>query len=656
MPHRHKILIVDDEPLLCQSLKILLSDKAREINTCFSGQEAVSCLQEKEYDLVLLDWRMPEMDGFQLLDYLKAHHEDTLAIMMTGHASIDSAIEALKRGAHDYLGKPFEHEELLKRVENALNQKRLKKEKNIISAQLEFSEERYRYLVDYSPDIVFTLDGEGKFVFVNDTVRKLFGFNEKELIGKPFAGLVHEEDRDRLEDYLYDIREGRPMADHVEIRAGHFLNGDSRYSSDGEYSIIELRAIGVDGRFIGPQVETRGIYGIARDISERRRIEEEKRILENQFQQAQKLESIGTLAGGIAHDFNNLLMAIQGNASLILFNVDDGHPYYERLRNIEKLVDSGSRLTAQLLGYARKGKYEVKPLDLNHLAKYVSDTFGRTRKNVTVHHSLDPGLFSIEADSGQIEQVLMNLFVNASDAMPNGGNLYLETANTTHENLRGKLYNPRPGSYVLLSVRDTGHGIDESIIERIFEPFFTTKEIGRGTGLGLASTYGIVKGHDGFIDVESKMGEGTIFRIYLPASGKKVEETGQSNEQFQKGGETVLLIDDEEIIIDVGRSLLEAIGYKVFTAMGGKEALEIYSTKKDEIDIVLLDIVMPGIGGGELFDRLKKINPNIKILLHSGYAIEGEAESLMNRGCDGFIQKPFKVKDLSINLRKILDR
>ena len=397
-----------------------------------------------------------------------------------------------------------------------------------------------------------------------------------------------------------------------------------------------------------------GLYGVARDITERKRSEEERLLLEAQLRQAQKMEAIGTLAGGIAHDFNNLLMAIQGNASLMLFDLSQKHEHFERLRNIEKLVDSGSRLTSQLLGYARKGRYEVRAINLNQTVQDACETFNRTKKEIRIKLQLDKNLAPIEADAGQVEQVLLNLLVNAADAMRGGGTITIRTANTTHEEMKGKLYNPKPGKYVLLSVSDTGIGMDEKTKERIFEPFFTTKEMGRGTGLGLASTYGIIKGHGGFIDVDSQPGKGATFCIYLPASAKKVSKTQRGLEKIPRGQETVLLIDDEDMVLEIGRALLETMGYHVVTAKDGEEAIALYENEGSEIDLVLLDVVMPGLGGGEVYDRLKTMNPDMKCLLLSGYSIDGEASEIIQRGCDGFIQKPFKLRDLSKSIREIL--
>jgi CheY-like chemotaxis protein len=377
--------------------------------------------------------------------------------------------------------------------------------------------------------------------------------------------------------------------------------------------------------------------------------------MEAQLFQAQKMEAIGTLAGGIAHDFNNLLMVVQGNVSLMLLDVPPSHPHHEMLKMIEKKVQSGSRLTGQLLGYASKGRYEIKPISLNQLLEETSEAFGRTRKNLTIHRDLAPNLFPVEADHGQIEQVLMNLLVNAADAMPFGGDLFLITANINHRDIRGKVYQPKPGNYVLLTVTDTGVGMDAKTLQRIFDPFFTTKEFGKGTGLGLALVYGIIKGHGGYIDVESDQGKGTTFKIYLPGSEKAVEKTGRTTDSILKGTETILIIDDEDLVLEVGRKFLKFMGYNVLTARDGEAALEMYQAQQEKIDLVLLDLVMPRMEGGEVLNRLKQITPGVKILISSGYGVNGEVSKILEQGAQGFIQKPFDMKELSQIVRSILN-
>jgi len=339
----------------------------------------------------------------------------------------------------------------------------------------------------------------------------------------------------------------------------------------------------------------------------------------------------------------------------MLLDMNPSHPHYEMLRSIEKKAQNGSRLTAQLLGYARKGRYEVRPILLNQLIEETAGAFGRTRKDIAIHMDLNRDLYPLEADPGQMEQVLMNLLVNAADAMSEGGNLFLKTANVTHREIQGDLYEPGPGNYVLLSVMDTGIGMDQKTMERIFDPFFTTKELGRGTGLGLASVYGIIKGHKGYINVRSEVGKGATFFIYLPASEGEVEERTEKSEDILKGSETVLLVDDEKQILEVGEKILKTLGYRVLVADNGEKGVELYKTNRDQIDLVILDLIMPYKGGGETFDALKGIHPEVKVLLSSGYAMNGQTMEIMNKGCEGFIQKPFSINELSQKIREILD-
>ena len=338
---------------------------------------------------------------------------------------------------------------------------------------------------------------------------RLLGIPEEKLLAANFIELFDEPDRQRIKTLLANLD-------------AHFqtIPDENPVWLDGKQISLSLFPIvnkGHNDRIV-----------ILRDLTERKR-------METQLLLAQKMEAIGTLAGGIAHDFNNLLMVIQGNVSLMLLDIHPSHPHYEMLKTIEKKVQSGSRLTNQLLGYASKGRYEVKPIYLNLLVEETSEAFGRTRKSITIHRDLAQDLLPVEADPGQIEQVLMNLMVNAADAMPFGGDLFLKTANISHNEIRGKVYQPKPGDYVLLTVTDTGVGMDPIILERIFDPFFTTKEFGKGTGLGLASVYGIIKGHGGYIDVESEKGRGTTFRIYLPGTKRKIENTEKRTRYHPEG-------------------------------------------------------------------------------------------------------------------------
>jgi nitrogen-specific signal transduction histidine kinase/ActR/RegA family two-component response regulator len=387
----------------------------------------------------------------------------------------------------------------------------------------------------------------------------------------------------------------------------------------------------------------------------------DKKRIEDQLRQSQKMEAIGTLAGGIAHDFNNLLMGIQGRVSLILMDLDPSHPHAEHIKAIEDSIRGGANLTSQLLGFARGGKYEEQPIDINALLLESATMFGRTKKEIQIHTKLLNQSPIVTVNRSQIEQVLLNLYINAWQAMPDGGNLYLETTIITLDDADCKPYQAKPGRYAKVSVTDTGIGMDEPIRKQVFNPFFTTKHKDRGTGLGLASAYGIIKNHAGIITVDSQVGQGTEFNIYLPIMGEKASTGKKINKEvpiatgLAKGSETILLVEDEELTMQVGQALLESLGYRVITAKNGKQAVDIIVKKGDGIDLVILDMIMPEMGGDKAFDLIREIQPAMPVILTSGYSLEGKASAIMRRGCNEFIPKPFTTSELSQKVRKVLD-
>jgi len=515
-------------------------------------------------------------------------------------------------------------------------------EQRKMDEELRRSEEKYRTILETMEEGYFEVDLSGNFTFCNNALCTISGYSPEQLMGMSNRDYTTPETAKRMYRIfteIYDTEKPAKIMDYEIIK------------SDGSKIILEMSASlmkDASGRAIG-------FRGVVRDVTERKRAEQEQKKLEAQLQYAQKMEALGNLAGGIAHNFNNLLMGIMGNTSLLLLETESESPQHEKLKKIEKLIDSGALLTKQLLGYAREGRYEIKPINMNRIIQETSDTFAVTKKNVTVHQELGEGVHAIKADQGQIEQVLWNLYVNAADAMPTGGTLFLKTKNVSDTNMTGKPYDVKPGTYVLVAVRDTGVGMDAETMDHIFEPFFTTKGLSRGTGLGLASVYGTVKAHGGYIDVESKKEMGTTFNIYLPASQKGTAEEQELEEAIQDGKETILVLDDEEQILGVSKEMLETLGYTVHTAASGEEAIAIYRQHRNEIDMVVLDMIMPDMGGGETFEKLKEISPNIKVLLSSGYSIDSQASEILKRGCHGFIQKPFNIGELSRNLRDILD-
>jgi two-component system, cell cycle sensor histidine kinase and response regulator CckA len=506
--------------------------------------------------------------------------------------------------------------------------------KKLIESELLKAKNFLQNIFDSSLDGIITTDLHGNIEFVSPSAAKLLDYDLKEIVGNKMYS-YYENGIEAAKLIMRESTENDELREH-EVKL---------VRRDGKLLNINLSASFLKNE-TGKKIGTIGIF---RDITE-------KLLLESQWQQVQKMEAIGTLAGGIAHDFNNILMGIQGYVSLMLIDTGSSNSYTENLKEINKYVKSAVDLTKQLLGFAKGGKYEVKTTDLNELIKKHNLMFARTKKEITISEKYEKNLWPVDVDKGQIEQMLLNIYINAWQAMPKGGYIYIQTENTTIDKDYIKLFKFQPGKYVKISISDTGGGIDKSILGRIFDPFFTTKEIGRGTGLGLASAYGIIKNHNGFINVYSEIGEGTTFNIYLPASENKAIEDNELPQVILKGPETILLVDDEDFVIDVVITMLEKMEYRVLTAKNGYEAIELYKQNKNNIDLVILDMIMPDIGGSETYEKLKKINPDIKVLLSSGYSINGKVTRILEQGCDGFIQKPFNMTLLSIKIREILDK
>ncbi len=505
-------------------------------------------------------------------------------------------------------------------------------DRKIAEEALRQSEERFRLAFVTSPDSInLNRASDGIYIDINDGFTNIMGYTREDAIGRTSVDLnvwKNPEDRKRLV-------EGLRSKGYVENMEAEFLCKDGTV----RLGLMSARLLRIGDEDV--------ILSITRDVTEKQR-------LRSQLEQAQKFEAIGTLAGGVAHDFNNLLMGIQGRASLAAFQLDASHPVREHIDAIENHVKSATHLTRQLLGFARGGKYEVKPVDVNEIVTASADMFGHTRKEIRIHVKTHETDLVVEADKRQIEQVLLNMFVNSWQAMPDGGELFLETSAVSFDKAVGDLPEIRPGHYAKISVSDTGVGMEAATCKRVFDPFFTTKEKSRGTGLGLASAYGIVKNHGGVITVYSEAGQGATFNIYLPLSAKKFPIGLCGNERIVIGSETILLVDDEKMLLEVGQAMLEALGYEVLAANDGQRAVEIVAETGDRIDLVVLDLIMPGMDGGRAFDRIRELRPGMPVILASGYSMNGKASNIMARGCNGFIQKPYSLTELSGKIRSVL--
>jgi two-component system cell cycle sensor histidine kinase/response regulator CckA len=545
---------------------------------------------------------------------------------------------------------------------------------------LRHREAHFRSLIENSTDLIAVLDANGRIAYLSPSVMRILGYTQEAPMGRRVFEFIHPDDVERALDLFVRRIKSPDIELQSELRLRH-ENGSWQTLEFNSNDLLDHPAVNgivINARDITKrkaaeaalqrshdQLEDRVAERTAelfkaneqlrKEIEERERMSREKDKLQNRLLQAQKMEAIGTLAGGIAHDFNNLLMGIQGNVDIISLDLGPTHAHSSHLQTIRDCVLSGTQLTQQLLGFARLGKYEVIPTNPNELVEKSADMFGRTRQELRIDINLQKDAWTVNVDRGQIQQVLLNLLINAWQAMPDGGAISLETVNEILPAQHPAAHRVSPGKYVRISITDTGIGMDSPTVERIFDPFFTTKAMKRGTGLGLASAYGIIRNHGGFIDVRSEPGHGTTFDIYLKAMEEPVSAPMAKPNAVRKGNETILLVDDDEMILDVGRTMLENLGYTVIAVNGGKAAISEYRNQQQRIDLVVLDMIMPDMDGGKACDQLKTINPGVKVLLSSGYSIDGQASEILDRGCNGFIQKPFDLQALSEKVRVILD-
>jgi len=496
---------------------------------------------------------------------------------------------------------------------------------------LKESEARYRTMFEQLADAVFIEGLDGNILELNSAACKLMGADRQTLLAKKFTEFLAEETIQDLPNII-----NRLMA--------------------GECVLYETKVSTMDGRTLDIQSSLALIHiggecrvqVVSRDITEQKRLQE-------QLYQAQKLESIATLAGGIAHDFNNLMTTVMGRASLLREELGVDHPADTALSVIEKAAARASHLAHQLLAYAREGKYELQVLNLNEI---VRDTVRFCEHliapNVRLELDIEQSLPNIMADPTQMHQVVMNLFTNAVEAMPEGGRITFHTRGVRFAKKNRKLPEGlAPGSYVSLTIRDTGHGMDKATQARIFEPFFTTKFIGRG--LGLAAIYGIVTNHGGSVTVESEIGKGTIFTVYLPATEKKLKKTERLKAAAFRGNETILVIDDEPSILTITERILQRFGYQILLATSGEQALELAQNYEGTIHLALLDLSMPRLAGTEVYPRLAALRPDMKVLISTGYTLDEPAQRLLEAGAQGFIQKPYMIDALVRRIREILD-
>jgi PAS domain S-box-containing protein len=629
----YRILFIEDDSATAQIIWDMLKgslDCTFQMVYAKSLQTGLPKLAS-EIDVLLLDLHATGCDELSGVSQIVSKFSSLPIIGLIPEGRETLGKQALDAGAAEYLVKETLSPELLRRaLRYAIERKRAE-------SAIRECEERFHDLFENAKDILFTLDLEGRITSLNKSAEEVMGWTKSEALQRNIKSLVAPEHFGLCSQMMRCILNEEPLP-HFEI---------SMLRKDGRTAVLETSA-----RLIRSNGKKEGVQGIARDVTERRQ-------LENMVRQSQKLEAIGRLSGGLAHDFNNLLCVISGHAEMLSERLDSTNTASKSVTQIKKAADSAASLTRQLLAFSRKQVFHPQTLDLNAIVVESEKLLGRLiGEHIEFLTALDPTLGKVLADPIQIEQVLVNLILNARDAMPQGGKLTIETSNIDleEENESKRSLIP-PGSYVMFAMTDTGCGMDDETQSRIFEPFYTTKELGKGTGLGLATVYGIVKQSGGFIWVYSEHGHGTTFKVYLPRVENSVTALRPSNRRADacKGTETVLVVEDAEPLRALIREFLKLSGYTVLEAENGKEAIRIAGAFGGPIHLLLTDVVMPGMGGQQLAEQLMSIRPATKVLYMSGYPNEGIAHSGILSAGVVLLEKPFTREGLARRVRQVLD-
>ena len=627
-----KVLLIEDDRVDQMAFKRWVKNNGQVYDYRITGSvaETLKNLESERYDVIIADYNLGDGTAFDVL----GSGINTPMIFVTGGGNEEIAIKAMKAGAHDYLIKDKERNYLKVlplTVENAVKHKRAE-------IALKESEEKYRELVDNAIVGVFKTNLKGEILYVNDAALGICEFNSLQEL-KNGGVLPRYKNPDDRKILLKKLKENGKI-------------------SGFEFEI--LTNIGNTGHILlNATLSDDIISGMILDITSRKAMENENKKIQAKLLQAQKMEAIGVLAGGIAHDFNNILTTIQGCAEIAIMDLNQSHPLYEDLAQIQLSADRAANLTRQLLLFSREHPMELKPINLNNtindLLKMLKRIIG---EDIIINIDLAPDIWTIKADQGSLEQLIMNLAINARDAMPAGGQITIRMENHVIEkSLCMGITQIKAGRYICFSVIDTGSGMDKEVLEHIFDPFYSTKAPGKGTGLGLSVVYGIVKQHGGGIQVKSELGHGSEFNIFFPSiiscpQGKADGEI--SITQYKGMGEKILIVEDEEDVRQFTKKALNKFGYEVSTATNAEEAIDIFNKDMDKFSMVLSDVVLPGKSGIELVDELLVRKPDLRVLLCSGYTDHMSQYPLIVKKGFKFLQKPYTLANMLQSIREVI--
>ncbi len=643
MGEKLRILILEDVPSDAE----LAGRELRNAGISFVSERVetrdafLARLENFAPDVILADYQLPQFDGMSALKLARERLPHVPVIMFTGSINEETAVECLQAGAADYVLKTH-LARLGPAVEGAVERFRERANRQRAEEALRRSEQQYRDLVERATYGIYRSTSEGRFESVNPALVEMLGYDsEAELLALEMATDVYVDPADR----------SRLIQHYRQAERAAGLNEVEWKRKDGSRITVRL-----GGRPLRNEAgELKAFEMFVEDVTERQALEAQLRL-------AQKMEAVGRLAGGVAHDFNNLLTVIVGESEMALADLPEDAPARESLNEIRKAAERAAALTRQLLTFSRRQIVEPTVFNLNGLVTDMDKMLRRLiGEDVDLVIRTAPELASVEADRGQIEQVVMNLVVNARDAMPQGGNLVIQTANVTlHEKYAASHADVKAGDYVMLLVSDSGTGMTEETMAHLFEPFFTTKEKGQGTGLGLATSYGIVKQSGGHIGADSGLGIGTTMRVYLPRVAAPAAPAAHADEievaAPPRGTETVLLVEDEERVLAVGKRILEGQGYTVLTAPAGEDALRLVENHTGSLHLLLTDVVLPKMDGRLLAERVKELRPGINVLFTSGYTEDVVLKHRLVAGEATLLQKPFTMESLVRNVREVLER
>ncbi|HEY9601162.1 MAG TPA: response regulator [Allocoleopsis sp.] len=622
-----RVLLVDDDEddyILTRDLLDQSRETRFELDWIFQYNAALEVMGQNRHDVYLLDYRLGERNGLELLEQAIANGCRAPMILLTGRGDRAIDLEAMKAGAADYLDKSQLRAPLLERsMRYALERHRAEQKLREQAA-----------LLNVATDAILVQNLDGQLLFWNQAAQQIYGWQAEEVLGQNSNTLLYPAD-------------SLPRLHDVELAVALKGTWDGelhQIGKDGKKIIVESRWTLVQQ----DKEKPKSILIVNTDITEKKR-------LAAQFLRAQRMESIGTLAGGIAHDLNNVLTPILMTVQLLAFKLNDEQGR-QWLKILETNAKRGADLVKQVVSFARGIEGERTLVQVRHLIGEIKQIARETFiKDINVYTDVPEDLWTVSGDATQLHQVLMNLCINARDAMPNGGILNISAKNLFIDETSARMnVDAKVGPYIVITVSDTGTGIPPEILERIFEPFFTTKELGKGTGLGLSTVLGILKSHGGFVNVYSEPGQGTAFKVYLPAL-EEIQTPVVTDIKLPRGhGEVILLVDDEMAIRKIAQTSLETYDYKVLTASDGLEAIALYAQHKQQIRAVLIDMMMPTMDGLSTIQMLHKMNPQLKIIAISGLALSDKVNVAMGTGVQAFLSKPFTAEELLKTLSGVL--